>query len=90
MNEEQLRDKFEQNVAWLQRNIAPDDIYLFTEQTFMAALYFLHRWNKSEDVNQIVKMDPIAAKWVKNVTTILRCREMGMETKIDLGMETTE
>ena len=41
MNKEEIRKKFEENVAYLQRNIPPDDIYLFTEQTFMAALFFL-------------------------------------------------
>ncbi len=79
--------KFEDNVAYLQRNIAPDDIYLFAEETVMAALYFMHRWSKHEDINAVCKEDPVARKWVSNVLGLHAIREKGLDADLDLGIE---
>jgi hypothetical protein len=90
MDKDELFEKFERNVAWLQRNIPPDDIYVFTEQTLMSSMYFLSQWSRVADLNKIAAMDPIAAKWIKNVTAIMRLREIGVDTQLDLGMEVME
>jgi hypothetical protein len=87
MEKEELLKRFNENVAYLERNIPPDDIYLFTEQTFMAALYFLHRWSECEDINAVCQEDSIAKKWVLNILGLMQSRSMQQDVKIDLGME---
>ena len=75
MNKEEIRKKFEENVAYLQRNIPPDDIYLFTEQTFMAALYFLQRWSQVANITEEMFRDPVTDKWVKNILNFHESKE---------------
>jgi len=90
MDNEELLKEFYKNVEWLRDNVPPDDIYLFTEQTFMAALFFLHKWSTHEDLNQASKEDEIARKWIKNILGLLRCREMGINIELDLNLESLE
>jgi hypothetical protein len=82
--------KFEENVAYLQRNIPPDDIYLFAEETLMAALYFMHRWSKKEDINTVCKEDEVARKWVSNILGLQRLREKALDVDLDLGIDVME
>lgn len=90
MDKEELLQEFYKNIEWLRRNVPPDDIYLFTEQTFMASLFFLHKWSDHVDVNLEYQQDPIARKWVKNIMGLLKCREMGLDVQLDLNMEIME
>lgn len=87
MNKEELIKRFNENVAYLERNIPPDDIYLFTEQTFMAALYFMHRWSKHEDINAVCQDDLIARKYVQNILSLKQLRDMKQDVHLDLGLE---
>ena len=87
MNKKELIEKFEQNVRYLERNIPPDDIYVFAEQTYMAALFFLHKWSGHEDITSACEEDPIAAKWVTNVMSLLKMRDMKIDCEFDLGLE---
>lgn len=90
MNKEELLKKFEKNVQYLKNNIPPDDIYAFAEQTFMAAMYFLHRWNGWEDLNEIAKDDPIAKKWIVNITALQIMKDRYEPVDLDLGLEEME
>lgn len=89
MNKEEMKAKFEKNVEYLQRNIPPDDIYLFTEQTFMAALFFLQKWSAWVDILEECK-DPITRKWVTNIMGLLHCRENEVDLTLDLDMKSLE
>ena len=86
MNKEELKKKFEKNVDYLKRNVPPDDIYLFTEQTFMAALYFLHRWAEWEDIEAECQDNPIARKWVINIMSLQRCKNQNIDVNLDLDL----
>lgn len=88
MNKEELLKKFEKNVAYLQRNIPPDDIYIFTEQTFMAAMYFMHKWAEWADVQDEMKKDPITRKWVNNILGFQKVKDEDIDIQIDLKMKT--
>jgi len=89
MNKEELLEKFNKNVAYLQRIVPPDDIYIFTEQTFMAALFFLQKWAELTDVQQACKDDPVTAKWVRNIAGYLMIRDNDEDAQIDLDMDIT-
>ncbi len=87
MNKEELKAMYEKNVEYLKRNIPPDEIYEFAEQTYMATLYFLSKWSDWEDVNQVCQDDPVASKWVRNIMSLLKCREMGMDVDFIISFE---
>lgn len=90
MDKEELLHQFNKNVEWLRNNVPPDDIYLFTEQTFMASLFFLHKWSEHEDLNIACEEDPIARKWIRNIMGLVRCRDLGLNIQLDLNMESIE
>lgn len=87
MDKHELMKKFEQNVAYLQRNIPPDDIYLFAEETLMAALYFMHLWSKQEDINAVCKENLVARKYVSNILGLQRLRDQEVDVNLDLSIE---
>jgi hypothetical protein len=90
MNKEELRAKFEKNVEFLQRTIPPDDVYIFCEQTFMAALFFLHKWSEKTNITEEVLRDPTTNKWVNNIMGLLACREDEMDISLDLNLDSVE
>ena len=90
MNKEEIRKKFEENVAYLQRNIPPDDIYLFTEQTFMAALFFLQRWAKVANITEEMLLDPVTDKWVRNILNFHDSKEKNVDVYLDLNLRSLE
>ena len=90
MNKEELLKKFEKNVQYLKNNIPPDDIYAFAEQTFMAAMYFLHKWAEWDDLNEFAKHDPIAKKWIINITALQILKDRNDPVDLDLGLEEME
>jgi hypothetical protein len=90
MNKEELLKKFERNVAYLERTVPPDDIYLFAEQTFMAAMFFMHKWTKLIDVEEEAKNDPIARKWMSNIMGLVISREKDEEIQLDLDLKSVE
>lgn len=90
MNKEELYRKFEQNVAYLHRNIPPDDIYMFTEQTFMAALFFIHKWNEHVDLDEECKKDPVVKKWLSNILGFELCKEKNIDIQLDLDLKSVD
>jgi hypothetical protein len=87
MNSQEMREMFEKNVNYLKRNIAPDDIYEFSEQTFMAALFFLKKWSEKSSVGEACIADPVAQKWVNNILGLLKCRDKEVDIKLDLDLD---
>ncbi len=90
MNKEEMKDKFEKNVAYLKRNVPPDDIYMFAEQTFMATLFFLHKWSEWVDVNEECQADPVARKWVTNIIGLQMCKDKELDVDLDLDLKSVE
>ncbi len=90
MTPDELRQKFEENVQYLQRNIPPDDIYVFAEQTYMASLFFLHKWSKCVDITAECKADETASKWVRNIMALLEARDKGIDINLDLDLKSLE
>lgn len=87
MNKEEIYKKFERNVAYLHRNIPPDDIYLFTEQTFMAALYFIHKLNEHVDILEECNKDPVTKKWVSNILGFELYKDQNIDIQLDLDLK---
>lgn len=90
MNREELKEKFERNVDYLKRNVPPDDIYMFAEQTFMATLFFLHKWSEWADINEECKNDPVAKKWVTNIVGLQMCKDKELDVNLDLDLKSVE
>jgi len=85
-----MKEKFEKNVEYLKRNIPPDDIYMFAEQTFMATLFFLHKWNEWVDINEEAQKDPVVKKWVTNIVGLQMCKDKEQEVQLDLDLKSIE
>lgn len=87
MDKDELMERFNENVRYLERNIPPDDIYVFAEQTYLAALFFLYEWSNHDNISERMKRDPVAAKWVNNIMCLLKMRDMKQDLDLDLGLE---
>lgn len=85
-----MRAKFEKNLQFLQRTIAPDDIYVFAEQTFMAALFFIHKWSNCVDINIECNIDPVVKKWVTNIMMFQEAKDIDEDVQINLNLESLE
>lgn len=90
MNHDEFRARFEKNVAYLERNIPPDDIYIFTEQTFMAAMFFLLKWREWVDIDDEMAKDPVVKKWVNNILCLETCKDNGIDLTLDLDLESLD
>ncbi len=86
MDKNQLKKQFEDNVNYLRRNIPPDDIYLFCEQTFMATMFFLKKWSEVVDIEQACNDCPITKKWVCNILGFQRLKDADMSVHVDLNL----
>ena len=87
MNKEELKQKFEKNVEYLKRNIPPEDIYIFAEQTYMATLFFLNKWSEWVDLQEEATKDPVTRKWVRNILGLLASRDLEEEIELDLDLK---
>ena len=90
MNKEEMKAEFEKNVQFIQRNIPPDDIYIFAEQTFMAAMFFLTKWSKFVDVLEECEKDPVTKKWVHNLIGLQIFKDQGIDFSLDLDLKSLE
>lgn len=87
MNREEIAKKFEENVEYLRRNVPPDDIYIFAEQTFMSALYFLSRWHEHVNLQQEIKENDVSKKWISNILFFQECKEKKVDVTLDLNLD---
>ena len=85
-----MLEYIEKNVLYLKRNIPPDDIYMFAEQTLMAALFFLSRWHSNLEDNTPIIQDPIACKYVNNILGLIRAREKDEDVSLNLNLESLD
>ncbi len=90
MNKEEMKLKFEKNVDYLKRNIPPDDIYMFAEQTYMATLFFLHKWSEWVDLNEEAERCDVTKKWITNIIGLQICKDKEMDVNLDLDMKSIE
>lgn len=90
MNKEEFRKMLNDNVAYLQRNIPPDDIYLFAECNFMSALYFLNRYSKHVDVNDECQENLTTRKYVVSMLNLMHAREQQLDLPFDLCLDALE
>ena len=87
MDKRELIKKYDENVAWLRRNIPPDDIYDFAEQTYMAALFFLKLASSDDRFLTLLRECPVTRKWSQNICGLLKVREEGIDCPIDMKLE---
>ncbi len=90
MNKDEVREMFEKNVQYLKRNIPPDDIYMFSEQTFMACVFFIHRWSEWVDLREEGVKCPVTRKWLTNILSLKLAKEEGIDVDLDLDLESVE
>lgn len=87
MTPEELRAKFQKNLAYNRRIIPTEDIYEMHELTVMAALYFIHKWAEWEDVQYVCSQDPVANKWIQNIVGFFSLREKNLDAKIHMNLD---
>lgn len=80
-------EKFEKNVQWLKKNVAPDDIYEFAEQALMAADYFIGELSSWIDLAEEGEKDKVFGLWLKNVIGMRVIRDRNMQGVIDTSMK---
>jgi len=90
MDKRELIKKYDENVAWLRRNIPPDDIYDFAEQTYMAALFFLKLASSDDRFLTLLQECHVTRKWSQNICGLLQIREQGIDCPIDMKLEIAE
>ncbi len=90
VNKEEMKVKFEKNVEFLQRNIPADDIYIFAEQTFMAAMFFLQKWGEWVNISDQCKDNAVVNKWVNNIVGLHVCKEGDLDISLDLDLKSLE
>lgn len=84
MNHKEIMEEFEKHVAWLQRNVPPDDIYMFTEQALLTARFFMHKWSESVNVREILPHEPTTQRHCKNLMSILQAQNENIDGQINL------
>lgn len=87
MDKARLLKEYEKNIAWLRRNVPPDDIYDFAEQTYMAALYFLKRMSMLVDMRKELDTYPPSKKYATNLCLVLHLREQGIDSPLDFNLD---
>lgn len=87
MDKEQFLKKFNNNVEYLRRNIPPDDIYEFCEQTAMAAVYFLRKWDEWIDMQDEMDSNPTSKKWIMNIGSLRIAQEENIDLDFDLRLD---
>jgi hypothetical protein len=90
LDKEEMNNKFNEYVNYLKKNIPPDDIYMFAEETFMATLFFLHKWSEWVDVKEECKKDPVAKKWVNNIVGLQICKDLKLDVNVNLDLKSIE
>jgi len=63
---------------------------MFAEQTFMAAMFFLHKWSDWIDIKEECSDDPISKKWISNIVGLQMCKDQEMDITLDLDMKSIE
>ncbi len=87
MDKEELRKLFEKNVTYMQQTIPPDDIYIFAEQTLMAALYFVRKLSEYTDLTELVDSDPVFKKWAINIGSYHAAQINEIDMTLDLKID---
>ena len=63
---------------------------MFAEQTFMAAMFFLHKWSEIVDVAEEARHNEVIKKWVTNIIGLQLCKEQGEDVTLDLDFKSVE
>lgn len=85
MNEEELDNRLEKDVAYLQRNIAPDDIYLFTQNALLANYLLAYEFMKLVGAENYYKLPKITRNCIRNISYFKHHQENDIEIEIDLN-----
>jgi len=88
--EQEFIERFERNVAYLAKNIPPDDIYPFTEKVIMTALFFLQQWGLYTDLDRHCEKYPDAKKVIRSILEFELNRCNDVDVKVDLMMDSFE
>lgn len=85
MENEELDLSLEKDVAYLQRIIAPDDIYLFTQNTLLATYLLAHEFMKHIGPENFHLLPKITRRCIQNIAHFKYNQENGIDVEIDLN-----
>ena len=90
MNQDEMMDLFYKNVEFLHKTIPPDDIYIYAEQTYIAALFFMFKLKKFVDFEEEMQKDTVLAKYASNLMLMLEAKEKNLNCYFDFGLDKIE
>jgi hypothetical protein len=85
MEKDELDAMLERDVAYLQRNIPPDDIYLFAQNTLLATYLLAYEVGRIVGIGGFEKLPKITQKCLKNISWFKHNQEAGTDVEIDLN-----
>jgi len=85
MEKEDVWKKFNNAVNYLHRNIPPDDIYLFAQQTFVSALYLLLKLKESINIEEECESNETLQKIVTNIMYFHTHQQNDIKIEINLN-----
>lgn len=78
-------NKFEERVEWLQRNIAPDDIYAFAQQALLGAEFMIYKYNEEVNIGIEMEKDSVLKDWVSNIMSVKTLFDSKKDVKVDIS-----
>ena len=78
---------FEEDVRYIQKYVAPDDIYLFCQHALNAAYHFIEVLSTLENLDLLAEKNHETFMHMTNVIKFLRCQQEKIEIDVDLSLE---
>ena len=79
-------EKYQRHVDWIRRNIAPDDIYDFAQQSLMASIYLLKVLD-DEDILIRCLENKITLKWCQNIISVAVKQDEDEDCPVNLKLD---
>jgi len=86
----EVAERIEKRIKWIQRNIAPDDIYMFAEQALMGAEFFMGLWAHGKNLTEECGRCPLLGQWLNNIAGFRYLRDKDQDCKINLEFKVLE
>lgn len=84
-NNASVLKQYEDNVAWIKRNVSEEKIYEFAEQALMGAEFFLAKLLNEEYIDDILLAENLVKKWRNNIFKI----RFYQKNDVDIPIDTT-
>jgi len=84
-NHAEFMRSFEENVQFMTKVVAPDDIYQFAEQLHMAGVHFLRVLNDNDLLKSVYDNCTESRVWANNLMSYQICKDKKEITPLNVG-----